>query len=370
MRGKASLADARPDLAVEWHPTANGDLTPDQVAVHANRSVWWRCPVGHEWSAIINNRSGKGRGCPYCAGQRATADHNLAVVHPELAAEWHPTRNGDLRPTAVLPNSNVRRWWRCSIGHEWQADVHNRTISRQGCPYCAGKLPTPERNLASCFPDVAAEWHPTLNGPLRPEAVLPKAKAKVWWRCPAGHAWQARVSSRTKTGNGCPVCVDLGRKGIPLGEFAPELLDEWCDELNGGPGDDVAAKSMVRVWWRCRTNPEHLWSTRLAWRTKNGTGCPYCAGRQPSPERNLAVLHPNLAAQWHPTKNGELSPTDILPRSIARVWWRCPAGHEWDAILESRTKSGAGCPTCAGMAQVLDPWIRRRLMVASTGTEA
>jgi glutaredoxin len=347
MRGAVSLAVARPDLTAQWHPTANGTLIPAEIAVHSNRSVWWRCRFGHEWPAIVNNRTGKGRGCPYCAGHRATAERNLAVLHPTLAGEWHPTKNGTLTPSEVLPRVNARVWWRCPSGHEWEAEVRNRSISGQGCPYCAGKRPTPGRNLATVFPEVAAQWHPTKNGSLRPLDVLPKATAKVWWRCPTGHAWAARVSSRTMCATGCPACAQMGPKGIPLGELAPELLDEWCEDLNGGPGDDVAGKSMIRVWWRCRSNPAHLWRTRVACRTKNGTGCPYCAGKRPTPERNLAAVFPDVAAEWHPTRNAELSPTDVLPRSSSRSWWRCAAGHEWEARVQSRTRDAAGCPHCA-----------------------
>lgn len=46
-----------------------------------------------------------GHGCPYCSGRLATEDNNLLIVNPMLAQEWHPTKNGDLKPINVLPNS-------------------------------------------------------------------------------------------------------------------------------------------------------------------------------------------------------------------------------------------------------------------------
>ena len=64
-----SLYEANPQLAAEWHPTKNGDLTPSDVAPSAARKVWWQCAKGHEWESTINNRS-KGNGCPCCAGKR------------------------------------------------------------------------------------------------------------------------------------------------------------------------------------------------------------------------------------------------------------------------------------------------------------
>jgi len=49
----------------------------------------------------------------------------------------------------------------------------------------------------------------------------------------------------------------------------------------------------------------------------------------------LSITHPELAAEWHPTKNGELSPEKVVGRSAEKVWWKCQKGpdHEWQANL-------------------------------------
>ncbi len=64
-------------------------------------------------------------------------------------------------------------------------------------------------------------------------------------------------------------------------------------------------------------------------------------------ERSLAVVDPLVAAQLHPTRNGSTTARAISAGSPARLWWRCPAGHEWEALVSSRTR-GSGCPYCAG----------------------
>jgi hypothetical protein len=38
-----------------------------------------------------------------------------------------------------------------------------------------------------------------------------------------------------------------------------------------------------------------------------------------SAEYNLGKLYPKLAKEWHPTKNGKLTPYDILPKSGKKV---------------------------------------------------
>jgi len=81
-----------------------------------------------------------------------------------------------------------------------------------GCPYCIGQRATPERSLASLFPNIAKEWHPTKNGKLTPKQVSPGSHKPVWWRCKKGHEWRtSRVEYRfqIKKPHKCPKCLDI-----------------------------------------------------------------------------------------------------------------------------------------------------------------
>ena len=67
-----------------------------------------------------------------------------------------------------------------------------------------------------------------------------------------------------------------------------------------------------------------------------------------SPDSNLAVKFPEVAEEWHPTKNGALTPSEVTPGSHKKVWWRCKKkGHEWEAMIKSRA-NGSGCRKCLG----------------------
>ena len=64
---------------------------------------------------------------------------------------------------------------------------------------------------------------------------------------------------------------------------------------------------------------------------------------------DLAAIEPVVASQWHPTRNGSLTPQQVTPGSSRRVWWLCENGHAWRAVVSSRTgKQRCGCPICAG----------------------
>ncbi len=95
----------------------------------------WVDKFGHEWGAQVNNRT-NGTGCPYCASQLVLAGFNdLATNRPDIAAEWHPAKNGDLRPDTIAPQSNRKVWFRCRDGHEWLSTVNNpRPLRRPAFP--------------------------------------------------------------------------------------------------------------------------------------------------------------------------------------------------------------------------------------------
>ena len=81
-------------------------------------------------------------------------------------------------------------------------------MRNSGCPYCAGKKVLAGFNdLATTEPEIAAQWHPALNGALTPRMVTAGSHKKVWWLCAEGHVWKAAIYSRTgKQRRGCPVC--------------------------------------------------------------------------------------------------------------------------------------------------------------------
>ena len=282
---RESLADycirfQRQDLLSQWDGPGNAPLTPATVSYGSRRKVWWQCDHGHRWQAAVYTRTGGESGCPYCAGKRPWPGFNdLASQYPDLAAQWHPTRNGDLTPDQVLCGSNRRVWWQCPQGHQWSAIVKSRTEGA-GCPYCASRQVSAGFNdLAARFPHLAQQWDRARNGAMTPETVSPSSNRKAWWVCALGHRWQAAVSARA-----------------------------------------------------------------------GGSDCPYCAGRKVLAGFNdLATKDPTVAAEWDPTLNGGLTPQMVTAGSHKKVWWRCSENHVWKAVVYARTGAKhCGCPVCAG----------------------
>ena len=57
---------------------------------------------------------------------------------------------------------------------------------------------TKKPSLYETNPDIAEQWHPTLNGKLSPKDVTKGSNKRVWWKCDKGddHEWEAEISSR------------------------------------------------------------------------------------------------------------------------------------------------------------------------------
>ena len=227
-RGSRYWVSGYPGLLAQWHPDKNADLLPSEVSYGSNRPIWWRCAAGrdHEWRVAPKHRTGRGRGCPFCAGRRVSTTNSLATLAPALAREWHPTKNGKLTPRDTVAAARKEVWWRCSQAeeHVWRARISNRRSRRSGCPYCSGLRMTPATALANRFPALVAEWDTTRNRPLTPRTVSFASHRSVWWRCPRdpAHRWRARIDDRTRTrGAGCPTCARGITSPCPAGSGAP-----------------------------------------------------------------------------------------------------------------------------------------------------
>ncbi|MDB4134827.1 zinc-ribbon domain-containing protein [Flavobacteriaceae bacterium] len=205
---------------------------------------------------------------------------SLAETHPEIAKQWHPTKNGDLTAFDILGGSTKKVLWKCNKGddHEWTAPIKERSAGH-GCPVCRGLKAVKSNCLATLRPDVAKQWHPYKNGELTPNDVVEWSGKKVWWKCDKGddHEWIAPVSERS-AGHGCPVCS--GRKTVKsncLATLRPDIAKQWHPTKNGKltPYNVGLGGNTKKIWWKCNKNDDHEWLTAVLYRTY-GSGCPFC----------------------------------------------------------------------------------------------
>ena len=202
--------------------------------------------------------------------------HPYPVRYPNLLNEWNFEKNGDLNPYSFSFGSQKKVWWKCNLGHEWQAVIASRVKGAQ-CPYCTGRYVLSGFNdLETLHPELLAEWDYEKNNDILPSQILHSSNKKVWWRCKKGHSWQTMISLRLKNNN-CPFCSN--QKVLTgyndLATTHPELLNEWDYENN----TDITPQSVCsgterKVWWIC--DQGHSYQSMISSRAKLGTGCPIC----------------------------------------------------------------------------------------------
>jgi hypothetical protein len=295
----------------------------------------------------------------------------MGKSRPDLVGQWHPTLN-DKSPFEVGRGSHyVATWHRCPIDprHVWTAQVKSRAIGNQGCSVCRGmQIMVGINDFKTKEPELAAQWHPTLNSKSPSEVVSGSAYVAVWTNCSIDprHIWTSSVDSRVSKAAGCGVC--LGKVVMSgINDFAtlrPDLVKEWSDRNLFRP-EEISVRSGISIEWDCPRG--HAFERRIAERSA-GQGCPFCAGnRLLSGFNDFATIHPHLLPQYDLDRN-DLPPSELLPRWKARIAWKCPLEHRWSATLGSVLRSGdsGGCRGCSARTSKPEKALRMAL-VKSTG---
>lgn len=276
---------------------------------------------------------------------------SLAEACPDVARFWDYKKNCGWGPEDFSYGSGVRAWFKCPRGKDHRFQSAISIVSRalltgtwtEGCGFCRGLRVSRTNSLQDRYPELAKEWLVRRNG-IKPDEVSYGSNKMAWWRCKRGHVWEAQIANRTTLDAGCYVC----NKGAPtdLRDY-PEALAEFDAKKNKGI-DPYALPYGVKLFWRCAQDPRHTWQSGF-YRTSKQTRCPYCTNKKGSKGNNLKESHPQLAKQWHPSKNKDLKPTDVTSGSRQKVWWRCYRGpdHEWPAVVGDRVLDESGCPFCS-----------------------
>lgn len=344
----------RPDLFYEWDFEKNDELRLDiyKVTYGNSNRVWWYCPdCKSKYDNTINSRAGKNKtNCPYCSGKRVNHTNSLATLRPDLLSEWNATLNDRIKPSQVTVGSGEKAWWTClDCNSNYDMQIYRKSISGNGCPYCDGKKVNETNSLSSIFPEISLEWNYNKNTST-PEEIVIGSHKKIWWICHKEHEWEARVYSRTgKNKSGCPYCSGKYTcEDNSLVTTHPDIAKEWSYKLNKHTPFEVTFGSPEKVWWSC-LNCDSDYEAMISNRTRLNSSCPYCANQKTNHTNSLAVINPDIASDWHPTKNEELTPDDKTSGSNQKVWWLGKCGHEWDALISDRTgRENQGCPICSG----------------------
>lgn len=346
-KGSKSLYDycqEHPDklyLLEEWDYEENNKLgiTPKLISYGSTIKVNWICRknLKHKWQAAPNDRK-RGNGCPVCSGLKIVIGENdLASKNPELAAEWHPIRNGNLKPTDVTVSANKKVWWLCPIcGHEWQALISSRNDNR-GCPSC--------RKTGTSFPELAIYFYfkkiypDVLNSykikKTELDIFIPSLNLAIEYD---GFAWHKdKLDRDNKKDEFCKDnrirLIRLRGEGLQKTTLAENIFIKEAG-IKNKKTTIITLFNYLNIDYDFKIDLDEDYKEIMyikQFKIINDS---------------LAVKFPDIAAEWHPTRNGNLKPENFHAFAQQKIWWKCPiCGHEWQSTIANRS-SHHGCPSC------------------------
>lgn len=195
------LSIVYPESLDQWDYNKNQKL-PQNYGYKSKTKVWWTCKENHSFKRAIYKQVESKIKCTVC--------HSLPFQYPEIAKEYHPTKN-DRDVNTLTSWSKFDSWWLCPKGHEYQSTVGDRIHKNCGCPYCSGRYATPKYNLKIHSPEIAKYWDYTKNS-TTPDQVTPSSHTEYWWTCKNNHSYKDSPNTKQEKPN-CPRCYDLDVKG-------------------------------------------------------------------------------------------------------------------------------------------------------------
>lgn len=340
LKGFNDLQSKYPLIAEMWHPDKNLPLHPDEVLCGSGKRVWWLGKCGHEFDQSINNMV-KGAGCPFCSHQKLLPGYNdFASTNPELLPEWDYEMN-DVQPTELMPHSHYKAWWKCPFGHSYQAWMSSRCgKTHTGCSICDKENHTsfPEQALfyyiKQLFQDACNSDREAIGIEL--DIYIPSQKTAIEYD---GFNWHKNNAYELKKNSQCRQCgirlIRIREDGLPIFQDCDCIIRK---DLRSSSGLNKAILDALST----------LGNSSIDVDVDRDSAFIYSSYITTRKNQSLMAMEPIIAKEWHPEKNGYLTPEMVYPLSSKKVWWLGACGHEWYMSIQNRVSQRCNCPICSG----------------------
>lgn len=371
--GYNDLVTTHPVIAAEWDYELNGTSRPEQYTAGSDKVFYWKCPEGHKsYRAPIKQRKA-GRGCKICGHKTASEKRINTIIdrrgsfldlYPELAEEWdYETNIKD--PNEYTPNSNKKVMWICSwCNGKWPAKINARVSEESGCPHCNNHAKTsfPEQALffylKKVFPDAERGYTEIFENKMELDIYIPSRSTAIEYDGLYWHDIRKNKRDELKY----HYCKERGIRLIRVRETAPTEEKMSCDLLfvRSDPVTAVSLNAVIAKVFSVLSidHTMDIDSERDRGEIKNQ----YVYSLR---EKSLEFRYPEIAKEWHPHRNGTLSPDRVSAGSGEEYWWICgECGEEYKQKISQRTGKGVGCKKCStkrkaslGREQHLEPGV-------------
>lgn len=368
-----------------WHPTKNGDLTPDNVSTYSNKKIWFICyKCNHDFETVIQSITRQNVWCPYCSvptkklcennedGRCQTCFQKSFASH-EKAQYWDKDKN-KINTSNVIKNSHDTYWFNCDCGHSFEIVLKCITGQNIWCPYCAipskklcennedGHCQTCFQKSFACHEKVKY-WDRNKNNE-HPSYVFKKSAKKCWFNCDCGHSFDISLHNLCCQGSWCQYCSnqilcenneDGHCQTCFQKSFAShDIAKYWDKDKNKIDSSAIFKISGKKYHFKCDCG--HSVEKTLSSINKQSLGCPYCSVPTKKLCDNNEDGHCKICFQksfashtmckyWDMNKN-KVHPSLICKGSEKTGWFKCKYGHLFEMRLYCITGQNTWCPYC------------------------
>lgn len=334
-------------------------LTPESVSYSSKTFVYWLTPNNISYKQAVgkktrNKNTWKSK---FSTKVLVPGYNDFATLCPNKAKEWDYEANAPLTPDKVKWGSGKKVWWICSIcGKKWQATIRDRMEGTAGCPTCKSKRSTsfPEQALyfyiKKIFPDAINRCKTALDGKMELDIYIPSIGYGIEYD---GLNWHNTPNQKKKDIKKYQLCKHKHIRLIRIVQHDWIPFEENSDIqffINKRPRDKQIENLIWQtIWHLCAIFKPLSWRKLTVDLNRDRGQILHYLTRV---NNSLAELRPDIAKEWHPTKNGSLKPEMFSLHSNTSIWWKCSkCGHEWHTQINHRSR-GRGCPNCAYIKRI------------------
>lgn len=346
-KGINDLVSTYPELINEWDFEKN-NIVPNTVHSGSKLKVWWKCAKGHSWSTGVQNRTRNGNGCPVCSGKRILTGYNdLGTRYPELLLEWDYEANTDADPKLISPNSKKKVWWKCSRCHySWNANVHNRTFNKSGCPKCNKNASSFAEQavyyyIKTYFPSAVNSYRDIFMNSMELDVYIPELKCGIEYD---GQAWHKGKNNISRSKRKYQICKDNDVKLIRIAEEGIDVeVAQLCDAffVRKDSISDRSLEEVIRILLRYLQVDGDV-------DIKRDQSLIYGNIAKFLKKKSLSSVYPKIAKIWDYTNNDGILPENVYANTSRKWWFVCKENHHFQSTIPNMKKDGTTCPICSG----------------------
>ena len=359
-----------PNSAKEWDYEKNNPLRPEQITPANAKDIWWICGKCNEsYQQKPSTRKNGGR-CKFCAGKEVGSKNSLAYLEPDIAKEWHPTKNGSLTPDKVTRSVGKKAWWICrnhpelEEGYSYEClisdktrkemiDKNGKTRKRRGCPLCNNPILLQDKRDNH----FVAECNKVHNNKYQYLSEYKGVSEKILIYCPVEdeffgvHGKFEQRAGNHKNGMGCPKCDSHFRSRIG----GHDLFVAECNKVHNNKYQYLSEYKYLseNIYVFCPVEDGffgvHGKFEQNAKNHKNGAGCPKCSTSQ----RCKMGGHSLFVAECNKVHNNKYQYLSEYKFGVDKIEIYCPVEEDFFGIhgsfFQTPTihKQGSGCPKCS-----------------------